>query len=361
MLRHLLNRRLLAWGLLLLVPCLTQCTPSYMFAAQRQTKPRLGIRNFTTTDANSFGYRKWKPEKPLEAETVVIGIHGFDGAAIDFKNFAEYCQKEKKPIAVYSYEVRGQGSDPVAGRRGDIDDPRKWQSDQLTFTSLVRQKHPNARIIWYAESMGALISLHTLENWPKPAKPPCDGLIIASPVVAIRGDFPKWKKDLLRQVAQALPYARLSLNQLSGAEVQMTATTFHSSQAVTNSWHVETHTLRLLATLGTMIEHMSTAARRCPIPTLVVHGGKDYFCDSHEVSRFAKNLRRFPQNQRKFYPNGYHLLMYDAIRDEVFADVTTWIDTLPPVKPKESAPTPVMEKTPKTTTPEPAAKGTPSP
>jgi hypothetical protein len=57
----------------------------------------------------------------------------------------------------------------------------------------------------------------------------------------------------------------------------MTATSTHGDQSETNAWHVEKHTLRLLVTLEEMIAGMNENAGYFNVPTLVVHGGKDFF------------------------------------------------------------------------------------
>ena len=71
--------------------------------------------------------------------------------------------------------VRGQGSDPIRERRGDIGDPQDWYRDLFAFTQLVQEQHPNAKVVWFGESMGALIAAHAWRSLP-PGDPPCDGI-----------------------------------------------------------------------------------------------------------------------------------------------------------------------------------------
>lgn len=309
-------------GALVLAPLLlTQCATNYALVANR---PEEAVRNET------FGYRKWM-RQDAEPETVVIALHGFDGASIDYENLGKRLLKEQPKMAVYAYEIRGQGKDPLKARRGDIDDPTLWFSDLGKFTAMVRAKHPHARIVWFGESMGGLIVSHAYEQAVTAGqKPPCDGIVLSSPVVKFREDFPQWKKDLVRGAAEVAPTARLSLETIAGGqEVQMTHDTLHSEQAETNSWHIDKHTLRLLVTLSDLIDGMPDCARTFAVPTLVLHGGKDFFSSTEDVKAFWGTIPKEANRTLKDYPDSYHLLMYDEKKDQVIGDVEKWLVKLP--------------------------------
>ncbi len=308
-------------GAVLTAILLSQCATDYTMVTD---KPEEALRNET------FGYRKWlRPGQ--QPETVVIALHGFCGASIDYENLGKRLLKEQPETAVYAYEVRGQGKDPLKQRRGDIDDPQLWFRDLNRFSEMVRTKHPRARIVWFGESMGALI-ISTAYRQAAAAgeEPPCDALVLSSPVVKIRGDFPAWKKELVNQVSHVVPTVRVPLEVLAGGqEVQMTHDTLHSEQAETNSWHIEKHTLRLLATLGDLIEGMPECARSFEVPTLVLHGGKDFFSSADDVEAFYGCIPKEAGRQRHFYPDSYHLLMYDTLKEKVISDVEHWLEDLP--------------------------------
>lgn len=304
---------------------LTQCARETPVSHQFQ-EPRLGPKSFVTYDRESFGYRKWvAPES--EPETIVIAIHGFCGAAIDYENLGKHLLDERPSHGLYAYEVRGQGSDPNRERRGDVRNPEDWYRDLRSFTSLMRKQHPDARIVWFGESMGALIAAHAYQQRPAGAAPPCDELVLSSPIVRFRDDFPAWKKMLVEVVAYAVPRARVSLETLAGGQpVQMTHDTIHSEQAETNAWHIERHTLRLLVTLGDLIDGMGPIADDLTIPTLVVHGGKDFFSRPEDVEAFYKRIPAGTDKKRLYYPENHHLLMYDKGHEKVISDIGAWLD-----------------------------------
>lgn len=313
--RRLSQASCVALGLLF-----ASCAPSYTLVIHQEPQD---LREET------FQYRKWL-RKDTQPDTVIIGLHGFSGASIDYENLALHMVREQPNCAVYAYEVRGQGRDPKKERRGDINDPAQWSKDLLVFTNLVKEKHPDARIVWFGESMGGLILSHTYYDLvANGEEPPCDAIALSSPVVKIRDDFPAWKKELVRGISKLAPTKRISLETLAGGEeVQMTEDSFHSDQSETNSWHVETHTLRLLVTLGDMIEEMPECAESFKVPTLIVHGGKDFFTTAYDVQEFTSRIPATTANRRLYYPEGHHLLMYDSIKDEVIGDIADWLDRL---------------------------------
>ncbi len=301
-------------ALLLLGACAPQTTlVSYRSAASDKT--------------DSFGYRKWISKK-VEQDVVIIGIHGFCGASIDYANLGNHLLKYQPKTGLYAYEVRGQGSDPITERRGDIGDPQDWYRDLFAFTQLVQEQHPDAKIVWFGESMGAMIASHALRQAPGNDLP-INGLILSSPIVRFRDDIPAWTPSLVQIAASTLPLARISLEALSGGqEVQMTQTSTHSTQVQTNPYNIEKHTLRLIGTLGQHIGNMNDCATRFRSPVLVLHGGKDYFNNDSDVRGF---VARVPANISKTYhdyPEAYHLLMYDAKKEAIFRDIELWLTKL---------------------------------
>ncbi len=300
---------------------LSQCATQYTLVADR---PEESLRRET------FGYRKWLKDG-VQPDVVVIALHGFCGAAIDYENLGKRLLKEQPKTAVYAYEIRGQGKDPLKERRGDIDDPEQWFRDLNRFSEMVREKHPKAKVVWFGESMGALIASHTYKrDIAETGKAPCDALVLSSPVVKFRDDFPQWKKDLVRQMANVVPMARLSLETLAGGvEIRMTHDTLHSEQAETNSWNIDKHTLRLLVALGTLIDGMPDCAKTFTVPTLVLHGDKDFFSRTEDVQAFFNNIPDKKTRKLKLYNDAYHLLMYDNQKEKVITDIEKWISDLP--------------------------------
>jgi alpha-beta hydrolase superfamily lysophospholipase len=290
-------------------------------------KIRLDDTHLHSFDGDQLPYTKWMPKEG--PELIIIGVHGISGAASDYRPLAKHVLADLPKVALYGAETRGQGNDPVKDRRGHIGNRKDWFKDLTTFTSLIRKKHPKAKIIWCGESMGSLIILHTYAE-AEDRKNLCDAMILASPITDIRGDFPQWKISLANLAGFLFPKVRLSLESLSGQdEVSVTKDTLHTEQAATNSYHVKRQTLRLLTTLGNMMQSSKEASQKLDIPVIVLHGGKDVFSDPKDVDTFVNNLPKTATVTHKFYPESFHLLFHDHQSEKVIADIVTWIKGLP--------------------------------
>ena len=287
------------------------------------------VCNPTTAGAKgeTFGFRKWISDA-VEPDVVIIGIHGFCGASVDYTNLGNHLLAHQPKTGLYAYEVRGQGSDPIYQRRGDIGDPKDWYRDLFAFTLLVRERHPTAKVVWFGESMGALIAAHAWHESPA-GENPCDGLVLSSPIVRFRDDVPAWTPGLVQIAATTLPLARVSLDMLSkGQDVQMTQSSHHSEQSKKNDYNIEQHTLRLIGTLTRLIDSMNHCATNFHSPVLVLHGGMDYFNSDSDMRGFIARMPQDTSVTYRNYPKAYHLLMYDAKRETIFRDVERWVDKL---------------------------------
>ena len=303
------------------------CTMALLLGGCAPKYELVSFQNIPGAKGDSFGYRKWISKKHVP-DVVIIGIHGFCGASIDYANLGNHLLKRQPKTGLYAYEVRGQGSDPIHERRGDIGNPEDWYRDLLAFTQLVQEQHPDAKIVWFGESMGALIAAHAWREAPA-GDPPCDGLILSSPIVRFRDDIPAWTPGLVQVAATTLPLARISLETLSGGQdVQMTQTSVHGEQVQTNSYNIEKHTLRLIGTLSRHIGSMNDCAAELRSPVLVLHGGKDYFNNDSDVRGFVARIPADVSKTYHDYPDAFHLLMYDEKKEVIFKDIERWVNRL---------------------------------
>ena len=73
---------------------------------------------------------------------------------------------------------------------------------------------------------------------------------------------------------------------------------------------------------------MNDCAATFRMPTLVLHGDKDYFNTDSDVRGFVARIPKSTSSTYHNYPDAYHLLMYDARREKIFRDVARWTDRL---------------------------------
>ena len=110
---------------------------------------------FTARDGKQLSLRYWNLRS--QPETVIIAVHGIEGAAKDFGNLGKTLSKKTPRTTLYALNLRGGGYDPSAKSKGDISSPNLWENDLIDLNASLRKRHPRANFIWMGESMGSLI------------------------------------------------------------------------------------------------------------------------------------------------------------------------------------------------------------
>lgn len=281
---------------------------------------------YESFDGDSFDYLKWLP-KQKSVQRVIIGVHGICGIHQDFENFAQFVLNHSDATAVYASNTRSQYGDPVAARRGDIRDPKAWYQDLYRFTQYIRKMHPGCEVVWYGESMGAMIVLNALaQTEPEENKP--DKVILSAPVISLDKNLSKFYKACLTLGAHLLPSYRISLNTLAaGQQHEISKDLKHDDEAAMNPYFVKSFTLRFLHTFSKEIEQMHKSIRSTHTPLAIFHGGQDFFSDKESVQTFLQTSPKSRNTRFYHYPEAFHLILYDQEREKIFTDMLDWLNT----------------------------------
>lgn len=317
-------RHLASW--LFAAVMLSQCA-----SPAKSVPPTLEKESWKVSDGKELPYTRWPadPAKPDSPRAVIICVHGLSGAASDFWPVGE--SLELKNFAIYGMQLRGQGNDPDQSTRGDIQASGRWLADLQDFTLAVRGKHPHVPILWYGESLGSLIVVHTLASLPadSPARP--SAVVLSSPVINFRQELPFWKYWTFRTVACLLPGKRVALESLGESEVKVTNNTTHRQQMEKTPHYVEHFTLRLFREVEKLVRRADEAAAQCTLPILVFYTPNDVFTSREQVEFFFHKLGS-ADKQKVFYPESYHLLLHDKDRPNVLRDLEAWLDQKIPAR-----------------------------
>ncbi len=93
-----------------------------------------------------------------------------------------------------------------------------------------------------------------------------------------------------------------------------------------HSYYIDKFTVRLITTLGKHINAMNLMVKSLDQPTLVINGGRDYFTPKQYTERFFDSIPGSTDKIHCYYPEVYHLLMYDEVRKLIFADMFKWLE-----------------------------------
>lgn len=316
--RHLLHALALLMAVLLSA-CASGGT------TQKRHRPALRADEWVSGDGKAMPCKVWAPPPGVQQRGVVIAIHGLSGAKSDFWYLGEVLPP--RGYTVYAYDLRGQGNDPAVDQRGDISGEKAWKRDLATFHSLVKRRHPRTPVFWYGESLGSLIALHTaadqLWDWYDP-----EGIILASPAAGLRVAVSGFQRFLLETAAKLAPRTRFSLGELAGVDeskIQVTSGTTHGDQMAVTPHHVSQFSLRLLSTIGSMIDESKEAAHRLRMPVLFVASPNDVLSSADQIQALFAEVRS-RDKKLLWYTRSYHLLLHDVQHEEVGSDVLKWLD-----------------------------------
>ncbi len=287
--------------------------------------PALRPQDWTSYDGKSMPYQSWLPGADTRMRGIVIAVHGLSGASSDFWFIGDTLPR--LGYAVYAYDLRGQGHDPVVSERGDIRSANQWLRDLETFHLLVRAKHPGMPVFWYGESLGSLICMHTAATRLSDRRDP-DGIVLASPVAGLKTAVSGFRRRLLQTAAALTPRSRYSLGDLAGIDenkLQVTSTTTHGGQMAVTGHHISSFSLRLLSEIGRLLDGNPSAARSLRMPVLFLATPNDILSSPDQVQTLFSQIRA-PNKRLLWYTRSYHLLLHDAQRAEVSHDLFKWLE-----------------------------------
>ena len=279
------------------------------------------------SDGATFSYTRWAAELPQEQRprAVVVAVHGLSGAALDYEPLAGHLAKHG--VVTYALELRGQGNDPVAARRGDLARIEDWFADLRVFFSLVRSRHPDAQIYYYGESMGAALLTRFLAQAREPDLPA--GLVLASPVVEIKAKPTWWQESVFRFFLRVRPTHRIDVSEYTKRRDDdpsswVTRDAEHRNWFQTAPHKINFFTVRFFKSLRDLIDGCFEAAPRITVPVLVIYAANDVYIPPARVEAFFTRLGS-REKELGFFPESYHLLLHDFDKAQALERIEAWL------------------------------------
>lgn len=303
-------------GLLALL--LAACTPREMPAGPPGMAPRLEAEALIAADGARLPLRRWAPEG--QPRFVLLALHGLN-------DHSGNMMLESAPLLtaggalVYAYDQRGFGAAP---NRSFWPGAQTLADDALAAGRLLRARHPGLPIILLGESMGGALALWLAGSAPDL---PFDGVIATTPALWARDFMPGWMQELLWLGAHSLPQLGFY-----GASPNIVAS---SNEAALRRFGTDPLTLKttridmMWGVVGLMDRAVAALPACCARPTLVLTGAQDQVVPRAAIEAALARVPPEAPLTRIDYPQGYHLLLRDRIREGVAADLLAWAAALP--------------------------------
>lgn len=283
-----------------------------------KSQPHLNTEVALMSDGYRLPLQRWSgSETP---STLLLGLHGFNDYSQAFAPLAE--DLAARGVTTYAVDQRGFGAADQAGRwHGG----QRLVDDLHTLIALLRQRHPQARLLLAGESMGGAITMVAAAQAPLDI----DGLILIAPAVWSRDTMPWYQRLALEAAARTVPWLKLT-----GEGIRLSPTDSADLLDAMSADPLVIKATRVDALWG--ITDLMDAARDAgtklarpalpPYPVLLLYGEHDEIIPKHAFCRLLGALPAEWDGLRfVLYRNGWHMLPRDQQGARVRADIAAWM------------------------------------
>ena len=267
-------------------------------------------------DGARLGLTVWSPPPGVSPAHVIVGIHGMNNYAGEFRLAAPEWAAQGR--AVYAYDQRGFGR---SAGRGFWPDEELMREDLRTAVSLARARHPGATLTVIAISMGAAVAITAFAS----QRPPdADRLILSGPGLRGWGALSPAFKGALKLMTALSP--ALIVRPPSLVKPRMSDNAAFIDLQDADPLHSKENRVDQITGAVTVMERAHEVAALLPstLPILAAYGAHDRVVPPEGPRRTVK---RFPSHVRTvYYPDGYHVLLSDHQRGRVIADYAAFMD-----------------------------------
>ncbi|WP_421842862.1 alpha/beta hydrolase [Mycobacterium sp.] len=268
-------------------------------------------RNFDGIGGVRIVYDTWASDVPAQA--VVILAHGLGEHARRYDHVAQ--RLSEAGLVMYALDHRGHGRS--GGKRVRVRDIAEYTGDFDTLVGIATREHPGLKRIVLGHSMGGGIvfayGVERPDNY--------DLMVLSAPAVTTQdlvSPVVAFVAKVLGVVAPGLPVQQLDTDAISRDPAVVE--TYNKDPLVYHG-RVPTGIGRVLLQVG---ETMPRRAPALTAPLLVVHGSVDRLIPVDGSRRLIECVGS-TDVELKVYPGLYHEVFNEPERNEVLADVVSWI------------------------------------
>jgi acylglycerol lipase len=268
---------------------------------------------FKGSSALNLYYQSWLP--PDEPKAILLFAHGLAEHSGRYSNLVNYFVP--RGYGIYGYDQRGHGKSD--GLKGYVDRFSDFVDDLDIFLSLVRGKHPDAKIFLVGHSIGGTIATaYTFIH-----QNGFNGLILSGATLSIPTDIKASTIFAARVLSLVLPKAGLYIIDSKAISRDKDVVNAYVQDPLVYHGKIRARLgVELIKAMG-MIKRQISEIR---IPILVMHGAADRLSDPKGSEMLYKEASSADKTL-KLYEGFYHEVFNEPGREQVLADVETWLKT----------------------------------
>lgn len=267
---------------------------------------------FKNQENLSIYIQNWLPENPAKA--VLLIVHGLNEHSGRYDYFSNFFVNEG--FAVYSMDLIGHGKSD--GTRAYVKDFVNYIDDINLYLDKIKQLQPGSPIFLIGHSMGGLIGALLLIDYPDQFA----GAVLSGSVVQVPDDVSPLFISLGKFVSLVLPKLGLLKIDLSGLSRNPDVVQAYKDDPLVNSGKF---TARISAEMNKSFDRVAVEGSRIKSPVLILHGGSDRIVNP-ACSHFLYALVSSDIKKLIIYDSFYHEIYNDPGHEQVFEDVSSWIN-----------------------------------
>ncbi|HHP7237361.1 alpha/beta hydrolase [Longibacter sp.] len=274
--------------------------------------PPDNLQSLMTVDGLHLVTRHWACPTP---RGTVLLVHGYGEHSGRYGHVARAMNEHH--VEVYAYDQRGYGRSE--GPRAFVRSFDAYVDDLDLAISHVRRRIGDRPLYLFGHSMGgAVVLLFALERQIRDVA----GLLLSSPAIEVDPDIAPFLRKIARFVGAVLPRlpvvtspeGRISRDQDVVDEAEQDPLNYHGRIQARTGAEILRANQRIQKQLRTLL-----------LPFLVFHGTADVVT-SPEASRRLYDQAASDDKTLHLYDGLYHETFNEPERDDVIADICTWLD-----------------------------------
>ncbi len=267
---------------------------------------------FNGAQGKSLYYRYWRPDG--DARALVLIVHGAGEHCGRYHHFASYLVDNGYAVAGLDHIGHGQSE----GANAHVDNFDHHLQSLALYQQQLAADFQGLPVLLLGHSMGGLISAsYLLEH-----QQDFSGCVLSGPVVTTEiqpGPVQMALVRLLSRIWPTLGVLQLDANGVSRDPEQVRL--YREDPLV----HQGKLTARLMTELFRYMGIIQSRAGEVTLPLLVLHGEADSMT-SPEGSKLFYERAGSEDKTLKIYPELYHEILNEPEKEEVYADIRSWLD-----------------------------------
>lgn len=265
---------------------------------------------FRTHDDTRLFEQRWCPTQAPKA-TIAL-VHGYTEHSSRYQYFADQCAQAS--ISVEAFDLRGHGQS--GGPRGFVQSFQDYVQDLTYFLKRVQERNADQPLFLLGHSLGGTIATY----WSLQEASELNGLILSGAALTVGDSISRPMQYVAKALSHWLP-------NLPTVPVGEGSVIMRDPSSIANyNQDPLVYRRRVPASTGAQVLRAveNIPMERVFTPLLILHGTADRVTNpkgSKELHRRA----RATDKTFKSYDGLYHSLLEEPERDQVIADILSWI------------------------------------